>query len=61
MTPESVFTALLQVELMTSALPTARTFYESVLGLTPPDHPALPYTRGCYALNGDQQCGNVPL
>lgn len=55
MTPESAFTALLQVELLASALPTARTFYESVLGLMPPDRPALPYTRECYALNGHQQ------
>ena len=57
---EPVLTALLQAELLVSDLPTARTFYESVLGLTPlPDRPALPYVREWYALNGHQQCGNV--
>ena len=32
---EPVLTALLQAELLVSDLPTARTFYESVLGLRP--------------------------
>ena len=37
---------------MTSNLPTARTFYESVLGLTPlRDRPALPFVGEWYALN----------
>ena len=59
---EPVLKALLQTELLVSDLPTARIFYESVLGLTPlPDRPALPYAREWYALNGHQQCGNVPL
>jgi catechol 2,3-dioxygenase-like lactoylglutathione lyase family enzyme len=48
---EPVLKALLQTELLVSDLPTARTFYESVLGLTPlPDRPALPYAREWYAL-----------
>ena len=59
---EPVLTALLQAELLVSDLSTARSFYESALGLTPlPDRPALPYAREWYALNGHQQCGNVPL
>jgi len=57
---EPVLTALLQAELLVSDLSTARSSYESALGLTPlPDRPALPYAREWHALNGHQQCGNV--
>jgi hypothetical protein len=59
---EPVLKALLQAEVLVSDLPIACTSYESVLGLMPlPDRPALPYAREWYALNGHQQCGNVPL
>lgn len=59
---EPAITALLHAELLISDLPTACTFYESVLGLTPlQDRSALPYAREWYALSGHQQCGNVPI
>jgi catechol-2,3-dioxygenase len=53
---EPAITALLHAGLLVYDLPTARTFYESVLGLTPlPDRPALLYSGEWYALNGHQQ------
>ena len=46
---------------MTSNLPTARTFYESVLGLTPlRDRLALPFVDEWYALKGHQQLHLMP-
>ena len=49
-------TALLHAGLLVSDLPTARAFYESVLGLNPlPNRPTLPYPGQWYALNDQQQ------
>ncbi len=49
-------TALMHAGLLVSDLAIARTFYESVLGLTPlPNRPALPYPGVWYALNAHQQ------
>jgi glyoxylase I family protein len=56
MSLEPIFTALLHAGLLVSDLPRARSFYESVLGLTPlPDRPALPYPGLWYGLNHQQQ------
>jgi glyoxylase I family protein len=48
--------ALLHAGLLVSDLARAKTFYESVLGLTPyPDRPGLPYPGEWYDLGGGQQ------
>ena len=54
--PPSPVAALLHAGLLVSDLARAKTFYESVLGLTPyPHRPALPYPGAWYDLGGGQQ------
>jgi catechol 2,3-dioxygenase-like lactoylglutathione lyase family enzyme len=48
-------TALLHAGLLVADLARARTFYESVLGLTPCPRPELPYPGEWYELGGGQQ------
>ena len=54
--PSADITALLHAGLLVADLARAKTFYESVLGLTPyPNRPALPYPGEWYELGGGQQ------
>ena len=48
-------TALLHAGLLVEDLARAKTFYESVLGLTPCPRPELPYPGAWYDLGGGQQ------
>jgi catechol 2,3-dioxygenase-like lactoylglutathione lyase family enzyme len=51
-----IVTSFLHAGLLVADLQVAKTFYESVLGLTPlPDRPVLPYPGEWYALNLHQQ------
>ena len=54
--PAGNVTALLHAGLLVSDLARAKSFYESVLGLTPyPNRPDLPYPGAWYDLGGGQQ------
>lgn len=52
---QPAITGLLHAGLLVSDLPTARAFYESVLGLGRLSRPDLPYPGEWYALNAHQQ------
>ena len=53
--PSGQINGLLHAGLLVEDLDRARTFYESVLGLTPCPRPELPYPGAWYELGGGQQ------